>query len=444
MKRKFTEIRIGKHHIHYAWVVLFACCMFFGASMGIYSNCSGLYTAGMLGEMGWSLTLITVVGVGNTIARLYGSRIAPRLFKKYSMKTVIAVAEAVLLIAGMSKSLVKDLAFYALFLVVDGLAGAFIYYIPVPILINNWFHKKKDTALGIAMMSSGLMGAIASPLFGKILETSGWRTANAVNCFTALLVSLPAILLFVEVTPEKMGLKPYGWEPPEPVKVITSPSRVFENGSEDYETGVSVKKKRSLFLLSMILAMLMNGVSGMPPKIPHFAITAGFGATLGSLMLSASQVGNMASKAALGPLCDRFGHRRTYTVSAVLVFVSFLIFLAVPSAEASQGASAGTLMAGAAVPLLLASFLTGISAANNTMIYPASVRLYSRGDEYVEYISRISMAITVFGAVWNLLQSALFDLSGNYTTTFLLYTVASGIAAVLTVRLFAAEKTGRK
>ena len=62
MKRKFTEIRIGKHHIHYAWVVLFACCMFFGASMGIYSNCSGLYTAGMLGEMGWSLTLITVFG----------------------------------------------------------------------------------------------------------------------------------------------------------------------------------------------------------------------------------------------------------------------------------------------------------------------------------------------------------------------------------------------
>lgn len=444
MKRKFTEIRIGKHHIHYAWVVLFACCMFFGASMGVYSNCSGLYTADMLGELGWSLTLITVLGFGNTVTRLYGSRIAPKLFKKYSMKTVMAVAVIVLMLGGMSKSLVKEPVFYMGFLLVDGFAGAFIYYIPVPILINNWFYKKKDTALGIAMMSSGLMAAIASPIFGKILETSGWRIANVINCLAGLLIALPAVLLFVVTRPEEMGLKPYGWEPPEPMKVITSPSQIFENGSEDYETGVSVKKKRSLFLLSMILAMLMNGVSGMPPKIPHFAITAGFGAALGSLMLSASQVGNMASKAALGPLCDRFGHRRTYTVSAVLVFASFLIFLAVPSAEASQGASTGTLMAGAAVPLLLASFLTGISAANNTMIYPASVRLYSRGDEYAEYISRISMAITVFGAVWNLLQSALFDLSGNYTTTFILYTVASGIAAVLTVRLFAAEKSGRK
>ena len=74
----------------------------------------------------------------------------------------------------------------------------------------------------------------------------------------------------------------------------------------------------------------------------------------------------------------------------------------------------------------------------------ASVHLYSRGDEYTEYISRISMAITVFGAVWNLLQSTLFDLLGNYTTTFILYTVASGIAVILTVRLFSAEKTGRK
>ena len=112
MKRKFTEIRVGKHHIHYAWVVLFSCCMFFGASMGIYSNCSGLYTADMLGELGWSLTLITVLGFGNTVTRLYGSRIAPKLFKKYSMKTVMAVAVIVLMLGGMSKSLVKELQQY--------------------------------------------------------------------------------------------------------------------------------------------------------------------------------------------------------------------------------------------------------------------------------------------------------------------------------------------
>ena len=76
------KLRLPK--IHRAWLVLFSCCMFFGASMGIYSNCTGIYTADMLDELGWTYTIITICGIALTVTRVVASRFAPKIFQKYS------------------------------------------------------------------------------------------------------------------------------------------------------------------------------------------------------------------------------------------------------------------------------------------------------------------------------------------------------------------------
>ena len=61
--------------------------------------------------------------------------------------------------------------------VVFGLAGSFIFVVPAPILIDNWFKKHKGLALGCAMSFSGIGGAVLSPVFTLLIETFGWREA---------------------------------------------------------------------------------------------------------------------------------------------------------------------------------------------------------------------------------------------------------------------------
>lgn len=53
--------------MHYAWIVMLGCFILQFASMGIFTNCSGLYTSEILQEFGftnggfsWSVTIRTL------------------------------------------------------------------------------------------------------------------------------------------------------------------------------------------------------------------------------------------------------------------------------------------------------------------------------------------------------------------------------------------------
>lgn len=422
----FSMKLLTKCKIHYAWFILIMCCMMFGSCMGIYSNCSGLYTAPLLSEFGWSYTRITLVGITCTLARVYGSGIADRIFRKYSLKLILSASVIALMGGAGLLSVMHNTPFYILVNIIVGFAGAFVFYIPVPMLINNWFVEKKDTALGIAMLCSGLLAAVFSPVFSGIIESRGWRYANAVNALTGISIALPPVLVFAVKTPGEMGLKPYGWKEPGPMKVITSTDEYFESGEHpDFDTRYTVKEKKKLFRLSLILAMFISVISGLPSRLAHFGATSYVGAAAGALLFSASQAGNMMSKLIMGPVCDRFGPKKTYVTSVSLVFVSFLTLCFMPESR--------TL-------LFVLAFLTGISCGNNMMIYPAAVRTYSKGEEYTGYIAKISMGMTFFGTPFSLLVSALYDLTGKYTLIFALHAALDFICIFLAYRMFTEKR----
>ena len=418
---KFMNFIYRKTKLHPAWLVLLCCCAFFGASMGIYNNCASLYTADMLAEMGWSLTLSTVLEISLTVSRLAATSVTYKVFRKYDLKLVLTLAVIAMMGGCIAKAFLKNMAHYVLINLLIGAGGAFLLYVPVPMLINNWFAKRKDTALGTAMLCSGLFAAICSPIFSDVMLKHGWRYANVVNGLTGLAVALPPIFLFAVKTPEQLGLKPYGWTEPEPMKVATSPSQVFENGNEDFDTRFSAREKKNRFLLSAVFSLLIFAISYLPARLPHFASTGSIGTAAGALMFSVSQIGNMASKGLMGPLNDRFGSRRTYTAALAVVLVSCILLCFMPTSLCV---------------LLPVAFLTGVSSGNNMMIYPAAVRTYSRGEEYTYYISRVSMAMTFFGTPFSLLLGVLFDTTQNYRYTFLLFAGMAAVTVVLSLLMF--------
>ena len=416
----------SKLPFHYAWVILFTCCMMFGSAMGLLSNCSGIYTAGLTKDNNWTLVYTTVIGISCTVSRMATAHFTDRIFRRVPMKLILSVSFVIFSLGYVFKSYTGGTVIYLIANILVGIGGTFLLYIPVPILLNNWFVKKKETAIGIAMLSSGLMAAIGSPVYTHFMELYDWRAACRINAISALLIALPPILLFAEKSPEDIGLTPYGYEGPKEMKVVRSPSEYFkDNTHPDYETGISVRDKKVLFIYSLILAMVVCNCAGLPAKFSHFAITSGLGAATGALMLSLSQIGNMLSKASLGALCDRFGPLKTYTTGMVIVFISFAVLCFMPS---SPGV------------LYVTAFFSGICAGCNMLIYPAAVRTFAKGEEYTSYIARISQGMTFFGTPFGFLINGLFDITGGYFWVFIVYTVLWGVCVVLTFLIFSYKK----
>jgi MFS family permease len=91
-----------------------------------------------------------------------------------------------------------------------GLSLCFLSLIPNTVLVSNWFRKKRGTALGIVVTGTSL-GTVVIPLLASpLIKAYGWRTAMLILSSSVWVILLPAIWLFIKVTPHSMGLLPDG------------------------------------------------------------------------------------------------------------------------------------------------------------------------------------------------------------------------------------------
>lgn len=209
---------------------------------------------------------------------------------------------------------------FGILFVITGIFSAFLLYVPGPMLINAWFAKKRGMALGIAMMSMGIGGAIMNPILGAIIENAGWRTATFVQGAMSILIAVPCILLISKKTPEEMGLKPYGAEELEAerkkaVEDVLSGKVPAKNMRPAFDRHRISKKEKSIrFVICFVIAILVNLLSAISQQLPSYAATCGFASMVGATLVSVNMIGNTTVKAVMGVCVDKFGERIVYTV----------------------------------------------------------------------------------------------------------------------------------
>ena len=411
---------------HYAWLILVSCFALYGGTMGVGYNCSGVFNAAVSAAMGWKISEFTLAMFFMGAASALTLLAADRIFRKCSLKLVLACSVSIYALTLALKCVCSELWHFYLLYAVNGAAAAFLFYVPVPMLLNSWFRKSRGLALGIAMLSSGILGAVMNPVLSAVIETEGWRTAAVVNGIVSLVIALPPVLLFVRRSPKEMGLRPYGAEeiPEQPLSVKTSPSQVDE--MEYHNPYYSGREKKTLFRYSFVLAVIVLVISMIPQQLAHFARVNGMSAAVGAAFVTMGMTGNMISKAVMGGCVDRFGKKKTFSVSFLLVAAGFLVFALLPGAP----------------PALLypAAFLTGVSAANNVVVMPFMVGVYSSGEEYTYYMSKVSVASMIGTACGTFVCSAIYDLAGSYTPELLFFLAMDLAALAIVRRIIAAEK----
>ena len=407
-----------RYPIHYAWFILAGCCALQGGSLGLLHNCAGVFYSPVCQELGFEMGQLSSYRMLYSVSLALAMPLAAKWLGRYPVRAVITAADAVMggcaLLMGMAQELWH---WYAVGLI-QGIASAFLCFIPAPILLSNWFHKKCGLAVGISAAFSGLVGMIGSAALGFIIPSFGWRAGYVFSGVLAIILILPFSLFVFRYRPEDMGLLPYGSG--EEKEEAAEEEKSEENGKK---AGLSALLRQPVFYAALGAHAASTASGCLNTFLTPCGLAAGLTMTVSAMLTSLSLFGNMASKLLLGRASDSIGAVRAFLLSAAIAMAGHALLLT----GISWAIPAGALLYGVTLPV-------------SSVMVPLFCRLYWKGDAYGEAFSYISMAGMLLSSPFNALFGRLYDMTGGYSLTIL---VSLGLMALAFVLVLLPGKAGK-
>jgi MFS family permease len=202
---------------------------------------------------------------------------------------------------------------------VFGFCGGFFFMIMTPVLINNWFMRRKGLAMGIAMASSGVGAAALSPLVTILIANIGWQLSYVCLGVFVLAVILPWNFLVFRLEPKDKGLKPFGWKPGD--------DELLAEEKESTKSGVP--SRFAVRTVSFICVCCFVGCiatfAGFNSHLNAFGQTLGYSALISSTLLTAVSIGSILEKFIMGLLYDYIGIYKIVWINCCLLTIGLLI-----------------------------------------------------------------------------------------------------------------------
>ena len=397
-----------KQSMHYAWLILIACCMMQGAGLGLISNCAGVFFSPVCNDLGFEMGKFTLFRTLFTMAQALTLPYVAKLFRKYDVRVIISAATVIMGGISFLQGTFTSLWQFYVFGIIQGCAAAFIGVIPAPILLGNWFYKNTGTAVGISAAFSGLVGMIGSSALGVLIPAYGWRASYMIIGVAAMVLILPFSLFILRYKPEDKGMLPYGAD---------------ENYVSKTDAKAAAKKekfsdfaKQPIFYISLTAYACSIISSYLNSFLPSCGLEAGLPMATAALLTSLALCGNMTTKLFLGKLCDSYGVIKIFVLSIVVAIVGH-----------------GLIFIGSTAPMMAGALLYGITMPLSTVLMPLFCRLFWKGDTYASAYSYVSMFGMLISAPFNTLFGTMYDMTGNYDLTIISSTAFVVVVLVMVI-----------
>lgn len=389
------------------WLVLAVTALMMAASIGISNNIIGIYYTPMMDSLN---ILRGSLAFHTTLALLVSGVIAlfvTPLIDRFGWKKIlfVGIVSGFIGIAGMTVSS----SLWSIYLVgiIRGIGMGFTTFVPMALILNNWFDEHKGLAFSIVTSMSGVAGFIFAPLFSFFIDSFGWRVSFIIQGLLYVLLMLPTLLYPYTIKPKNSGLLPYG---------STKNSEEQEKEDQDDENSkemtlsqiLRTKPSIIIFVTLLIFSISSTLILGISQHLPGYGQLLGVPLHLVGFIVSASSVGNIAFKLISGFLSDKIGAVKT-TVLMIFINMSGIVVLILTSHPISL--MIGTFLFAALFPIgnielpLLSTHFFGRSEGNQ--IFPI-----------------INFSQSVGGAFSFALVGYAYDFTGTYLVAF-------GIALIL-------------
>lgn len=385
-------------NIHYAWFVLIACCALQAGALGAISNCKGVFYDAICTDLNLSLGAFTLQGVFSGVASAAATPYALRMLKKHKMHLVLFGAGFVYAATQYLMSYLNaELWTWYAMSIIQSLAGAFVLFLPVPIILNRWFVKKRGLATAIATSFSGLSSMILNPVYASITEQYGWRVGYRSVGVISFLLMCPILLFVLRGNPEEKGTHAYGEEE-------------TQQHSTRASAGVSRLDNNGLLMMIClaVIAVCISCGSCFQSHLTKYGLTIRMSLEMSAYLPSAAMLGSVVCKPLMGVCSDRIGPKQTAALFYSINLAGFVMLL-------FSGASRVLLYAGSA--------LCGVSMAANVVLFPLLMGHAMQGYDFEKYYAYLSMVISLTGVSAGAMFGYVFDLSGSYIPCFVIQVI---------------------
>lgn len=309
------------------WFIAAGCFLQMFLGMGLCSSFSM-----MLPEISAHTGISTGSISGNLTVAYLASFIVSMFFfkpllKKFGAKKLLLFGDFLLMFHYMLYSYAENIFFLRICGTLGGLVTLFACATPVSVVITNWFVDKRSSVLSVIMGGYGFGGMIILPIVGRLIAAYGYQVAYRCHALAGILLFLVTIFMIVD-TPEKAGVKPYGYEKAEAIAAELA----LKKAKDDAAGGVnlaSARKTPSYWLLWVGLA-----ISSFPGVAFRFYNGAFFKGPVGLDTITYSNWASVLSVCIavgmilMGVLADRIGSVKMVVILHVISIAGYACAIA--------------------------------------------------------------------------------------------------------------------
>lgn len=371
-------------------------------------------------DLGVSRGLFSLLRSGEIIIGAMMSPFIGSWVDRYGVRWLMAGGA---LLAGMGFILLSQATAFWQFLLIRWLlvttGGAFISSMVVSVTIARWFVRKRGRAIAIATLGQGI-SKVGIPLVAATLFIwLGWRhTWSIFGIMTIILVIFPA-LVFMRHSPEEMGLYPDGIRT-DPSEVSESQRKTVSQSKADADTVWTrreITHTSAFWLLCVTFGMANVGIAGLNLHVFAHITDMGYPSFIAATVMSIIAFTQLGSTLVWGFLSERWEIRKT----------TMLMFMI-------QAAGLGLAIATRALlPIYMGFFFYGVGLGGSLVLQEVIWATYY-GRLSLGTVRGLAMLITLgFGAAGAPFFGFLFDATGSYLISFVLFALALLGSALLSL-----------
>lgn len=404
--------------VFYGWYVCLGCALLLFCTSGLTINAFTIYQPYILTQNHFTnaqtSTIITVRSLFGFISMF----LTCAYYKKLSLRTGMGLAGLMTALGFFLFGMAGSYLGYCVAAAVTGLGYGLGTMIPIAIILERWFIKKRTLAIGICSAVTGISTLGIPSLLTVLIESRGMKfTFIAEAAVMALMIILSFLLIRNE--PQQMNLAPYGQ------------GESTDTAIRSENIGVLGKKNWVLIIPMLLLLGAMTSVG-----YSHLSVLSnaqGFSPHITALAITVSGITMTVSKCIFGGLSDKLS---TYKCNWIFgtVLVLGMVLLCIPANSKAL--------------LFTAMCLYGAGLALTTVGLTAWAGDFSTHEEYDRTIRRFQIGYAAGTLVFSSLPGILADrFGGSYIPAYIFFAFCA-VFVVLSVqwtyRQLSRENTGSR
>ncbi|KRL00505.1 CynX/NimT family MFS transporter [Liquorilactobacillus capillatus] len=337
MKSKKTNFR--------PWVVMLAISLISATCLGSSMVLMGSFLGSISEATHVSIAIVSYYYTVLVLIMALMMPVVPKALASVNNTVIYLIATIAITISLILIGHVTQIWMFFAIAVIIGVAISFMNFVPVGILIDNWFNEKIGLAIGICWAITSAFQGIMSPVLSVWIGSVGWQEALNTLAIIVGILSIPCSFL-IKFTPKLACSHAFGKKQGEIAEV------------EKTQVSTKVILHSTSFWIVTLLMCLLQFPAVLNQMFPTYVAAVGFKTTIGGFMVTAAMIFDIFLNPLVGITGDKFGAEKS-SIGWMFVGLGSLGMLIL----ATNIHSAGLAIAAAGINDIIYVFLgTGITA----------------------------------------------------------------------------------